>query len=220
MLDHYIQTPIDGIYLSDEEIREELDTIILGAHDTTKSTLAFSMYVLAKYPEVQQRVFEEVKEVIGEDLNRDLNDRDIVHLPYLEAVLKETLRLYPPVPFVGRKLDSEITVGGYTFPKDADIVISPFLAGRNSKYFEDPLVFNPDRFLGLQKTPQGFISFSVGARKCMGGNIALMLLKIIIAKLVVNYKISSVKGHEDVTLSVELILGPLDGIYLNIEKRE
>ena len=220
MLNHYIRTPIDGInFLTDEEIREEMDTMILGAHDTTKSTSAFIMYNLAKHPEVQQKVFEEISLLLGDDKERDLNERDMIHLPYLEAVIKETLRLYPPVPYLGRKLDSEITVGGYTFPKDADIFISPFLAGRNPKYFNDPLNFNPDRFYGVKTPPPGFIPFSIGARKCMGGHIALMMLKILFVKLLVNYKFSPVKGHEEVALSMELILGPSDGIYLNIEKR-
>lgn len=219
MLNHYIQTPIDGKYLTDEEIREELDTMILGAHDTTKSTSAFIMYNLAKYPEVQQRVFEEATALLGLDITRDLNEKDMIHLPYLDSVIKETLRLYPPVPYLGRKLDSEITAGGYTFPKDADIFISPFLAGRNKKYFNDPLVFNPDRFHGVTTPPPGYLAFSIGARKCMGGHIALMMLKIFIVKFVSNYKISPVKGHEEVVLSMELILGPLDGIYLNLEKR-
>ena len=144
----------------------------------------------------------------------------MIHLPYIEAVIKETLRLYPPVPYLGRKLDSEITVGGYTFPKDADIFISPFLAGRNSKYFDDPLRFNPDRFLGVKTPPDGFISFSVGARKCMGGQIALMIMKIIVAKLALKCKISLSEGFENLTLSMDLILGPVDGIYLNVQKRD
>ena len=79
MLDHYIQTPIDGInFLTDEEIREELDTMILGAHDTTKSTAAFVLYNLAKHPEAQQKVFEEATLLLGNDIKKDVNERDMM----------------------------------------------------------------------------------------------------------------------------------------------
>lgn len=219
-LNYYIQTPIDGVnYMSDEEIREELDTMILGAHDTTKSTFTFIMYNLAKFPEVQQRVFDEVKAFLEHDPKRELNEKVLANFPYLDAVIKETLRLYPPIPYLGRKLDTEVRTGGFTFPKNADIAISPFLAGRNKKYFADPLVFNPDRFYGIETQPLGYMPFSIGARKCMGGKLALMMLKIIIAKIVFNYKISLVPGHEGMVLSMEVTLGPLNGLYLNIKRR-
>lgn len=219
VLNHYIQTQVDGQYLTDEEIREELDTMILGAHDTTKSTTAFIMYNLAKHPEIQQKVYDEAYLLLKDDVNIDLDTEDLLRMPYLDSVIKETLRLYPPVPFVCRKLDSEITTGGFTFPKNVDVFISPFLAGRNSKYFDDPLVFNPNRFYENKSPPPGYIPFSIGARKCMGGGIAILILKIIISKFVIRYKTTIDKGHENVALSMDLILGPVDGIYLNIHKR-
>ena len=220
MVDHYIQTSVDGVHLTDNEIREELDTMILGVYETFKSTTAFVLYNLAKYPEVQQRVFEEASVVIGDNIKKDLNEKDTTHLTYLEAVIKETLRLYSPVVYVGRKLDSEVRTGGYTFPKNAEIAISPFAAGRNPKYFNDPLIFNPDRFLGLKTSPDGFIPYSIGTRKCKGEKIALMMFKIMITKILLKYELSPVKGHEDVDLTLNLVLSPLNGIHLNVKKRQ
>lgn len=220
MLDHYIKTSVDGVYLTDNEIREELDTMILNVYETTKNTAAFVLYNLARHPEVQQRVFEEASAVIGINIKRDLDEKDMTNLTYLDAVIKETLRLYSPVAYIGRRLDSEVRTGGYSFPKNAEIAISPFVAGRNPKYFNDPLSFHPDRFLGLKTSPDGFIPFSTGTRKCKGEKIALMMFKIMISKILLNYELSPVKGHEDIDLSLNLVLSPLNGIHLNVKKRQ
>lgn len=215
-LNYYIQNKVGPTFLTDEEIREEINTMIFGTHDTSKSTFAFLLYNLAKYPEIQQKAYEEIVLEVKDEIIQP----ELLQIPYTEAVIKETLRLFSPIPHLCRKLGSELTIGGYTFPKGAEMAISPYLMGRNPKYFKDPLTFNPDRFHGVDVAPEGFIPFSIGARKCIGGKIAIMSLKNTIAMFLKSFKIALPKDSEEMTVYAELSLKPLNGILLNIEKRQ
>lgn len=217
IINHYIKNIVDGRLYTDDEIRVEMDTMIFGVHDTSKTVIAFTLYLLAKHPEVQTKVFEEVKQFLKPGV--DVTEEDLCEFIYLEAVLKESMRMYSPVPYVARKLTSEFTIGAYTFPKDAEIVISPFLMGRNPKYFKDPLNFNPDRFVDIDSTPLGFIPFSIGARKCTGSKVIIRVLKVLLARLLLKYKFSLIAGFEAVEVVTEIILKPTDGIILKLDSR-
>lgn len=217
IINHYIKNEVDGRLYTDDEIRVEMDTMIFGVHDTSKTVIAFTLYLLAKYQDVQTRVYEEVKLFLQPGV--DVTDEDLYKITYLEAVLKESMRLYSPVPYVARKLSSEFTTGGFTFPKDAEIVISPFLMARNPRYFKNPLTFDPDRFIGIDTPPLGFIPFSIGARKCTGSKTIIRILKVLLARLIMKFKFSLIPGFEEVEVVTEIILKPKDGIILKLESR-
>lgn len=110
-LDMLLQATVDGRPLTDVEIREEVDTFMFEGHDTTTSAISFLMYRLAKHPEIQQKVYDELKAVIGEDVNEPFTLSKLNELHYLELVIKETLRLYPSVPFFGRKILENSEIG-------------------------------------------------------------------------------------------------------------
>lgn len=110
LLDVLLQSTIDGKPLSNMDIREEVDTFMFEGHDTTTSGIAFCMYNLAKHPEVQQKAFEEIRNVIGDDVNKKVTQKDLNDLHYLELVIKETLRLYPSVPVFGRKISENVEI--------------------------------------------------------------------------------------------------------------
>lgn len=105
-----LQSSIDGKPLSNLDIREEVDTFMFAGHDTVSSGSSFTLYNLAKYPEIQQKAFEEMRQVFGDDRQRAHTLKDLNELRYLELVIKESLRMYPPVPFIGRKLTKDIVV--------------------------------------------------------------------------------------------------------------
>lgn len=113
LLDVLLQSTIDGKPLSNMDIREEVDTFMFEGHDTTTSGIAFCMYNLAKYPQVQQKAFEEIRNVIGDDVNKKVTQKDLNDLHYLELVIKETLRLYPSVPVYGRKISEDVEISKY-----------------------------------------------------------------------------------------------------------
>ena len=112
-LDVLLQATIDGKPLSQEDIREEVDTFMFEGHDTTTSGISYCLYLLARHAKVQQRAFNEVIEVLGEDREKPVSMRDLQDLKYLEAVIKESLRMFPPVPMIGRQITEDTKIGWF-----------------------------------------------------------------------------------------------------------
>jgi cytochrome P450 family 4 len=191
---------IDGKLLSNDEIRHEVNSTIFGSHDTLRTTLSFVVYNLAKCPEKQQKVFEEIYEIIGKDRERDIDESDLSQMHYTEAFIKETMRLYSTFPYIGRKVSTEVTAGGYTFPKDAEIAFAPYLMGRSEKYFKNPLKFDPNRFLQKDSDPEGFVQFSLAPRKCIGRKYSFTVMKMFISKIVTSFELLLPKHHEKLIL--------------------
>lgn len=121
---------------------------------------------------MQQKVFEEINEKLGEDLSKPITMKDLNSLSYLELVIKEVLRLYPSVPFFGRKIHENVTIGEVTIPDHTTVIISPFFMGRDPLLFHKPLIFDPMRFdveTTSEKTnPFAYVPFSAGSRNCIG----------------------------------------------------
>jgi cytochrome P450 family 4 len=213
-LNQIFKNIFEGDDLSDEQILGEMNTNIMSLHDSVKSATSFVHYCLAKYPEMQEKVFEEVSQLGGEISETDLDEMKFTH-----AFIKEALRMYAPVSFYTRKLSLEVTAGGFTFPKDTEVMFSPFLMGRNVKYFSDPLKFDPNRFLELKSDPPGFIPFGLAPRKCLGVKVAYIILKISIIGVLKNYKLTLPKESEELELNIDLTLSAKNGIKLNFEPR-
>lgn len=110
LLDVLLQSTIDGQPLTNLEIREEVDTFMFEGHDTTTSGISFTLYCLANNPAVQKKAFEEIYNVIGEDMQKPLTLKDLNDLNYLELVIKESLRLYPSVPIYARKMKENVEI--------------------------------------------------------------------------------------------------------------
>jgi cytochrome P450 family 4 len=213
-LDIFFKLKIDGNFLTDKEILNDMNALTLALHDTLKSAISFIHYCLAKYPEMQQKVFEEVSQ-----LGDEIEESELDEMKYTHAFIKEVLRMFSPVSFFVRKLSSEVTAGGFTFPKDVEVIFSPFLMGRNPKYFSDPLKFDPNRFLELKSDPPGFIPFALAPRKCLGMKIAYIIMKIAIVGVLKNYKLSLPNESEELELNLDLTLSAKNGINLNFESR-
>jgi cytochrome P450 len=217
-LDRMLTTPIDGELVTNTEACFFVN-FVLFVHDTMHSSMNFLLYNLAKHPEVQEKVFQEAKEVLGHDFRGEITEKDVNQFHYLEAVIKESLRLFPPVPFVARILSSEKKIGSFIFPKGAEVYLSLYAMMRSSKNFDDPLTFNPDRFYGVEKMPLSFSSFSIGARKCPGGRIAINVLKIVVTKMLTRFKIKPADGQPELRVSSNLFIKSRDKIWAILEER-
>jgi cytochrome P450 len=215
----FLDVEIDGKLLADKNVRFDLNAAIFGTYDTLNPGISFALYCLAKYPKEQQKVYQEMNEILGNEINQEISERHLNKMTYTHAFLKETLRLYPPVPYLSRKISSEITTGGYTFPKDAEIIISPYLMGRNPKYFKDPLTFDVKRFIGSDSDPPGFIPFSLAPRKCIGIKFAYNTMKIFVVKVLSKFEVSLPENQYKLKLSINPTLTSEKDMIVNVCRR-
>lgn len=113
LLDILLQSTVDGKALTNEDIREEVDSFMFAGHDTTSSGITFTLYCLAKHPEVQQKVIEEIQEVMGKDIKKPITLQMLNELHYMDLVLKEVQRMFPSVPLIGRAIDEDVEISKF-----------------------------------------------------------------------------------------------------------
>ena len=168
----------DGQPMSDEEIRDELMTMLFAGHETTASALAWSFYWLHRLPEVGQKCQTELN-----SLPDNAEFTTIAKLPYLNAVVSETLRLNPVVVFVGRQLKEPFELMGYQLEPGTSLLPSIYLTHQREDIYPEPKKFKPERFLERQFSPYEFLPFGGGNRRCLGYAFALFEMKLVLATI-------------------------------------
>ncbi|XP_075215349.1 cytochrome P450 4C1-like isoform X3 [Lycorma delicatula] len=173
--------------LTFDDIKEEVDTFMFEGYDTSSAAISSAIFILGHNPDIQECLFEELDEVFG-DSDREVTMEDLNRLSYLDRIIKETLRLFPSVPCIIRKLYSDLDLGheGYIIPATTNVVVLPYTLHRNSKYYPNPEKFDPDRFLPeeVQKRhPFAYIPFSGGPRNCIGQKFAGIEMKVVLSSI-------------------------------------
>lgn len=184
-----------GERMTDLQLRDEAMTMFLAGHETTATNLTWTLYALSQHPEVERRLRAELREVLG---GRTPGVEDLGKLEYLDRVLKESQRMYPPVPMVARNALEDVEVGGYLVPRDAYVILSTWSAHRHPDFWENPDAFDPDRFLPerFEAVPRhAFLPFSLGQRKCIGDRFATMEAKLLLAMIVQRVHLSLKDNH-------------------------
>uniref|UniRef100_A0A914XXN3 Cytochrome P450 n=1 Tax=Panagrolaimus superbus TaxID=310955 RepID=A0A914XXN3_9BILA len=205
--------------LDRDGLQEEVDTFVFEGHDTTSAAMNFFLHLMGANPEIQERVHREIDDVIGDSV-RDLTFDDIGRLRYLEACLKETLRMYPSVPMIARQCVEDTKVGNHILPKGTGVVIIASMVHRDPRYWDNPEIFNPERFLDSElKHPYAYIPFSAGSRNCIGQRFAMMEEKCIIARILREFKVQSSVRTDQLRIAAELIIRPMHGNYIKFERR-
>ncbi|KAF7279572.1 hypothetical protein GWI33_007034 [Rhynchophorus ferrugineus] len=220
-LDLLLEARIDGEPLSLRELRDEVNTFMFEGHDTTATTISFCLYLLAKHPSVQEKVLEEQYALLGDDLKGvKATYANLNEMKYLEMVIKETLRLYPPIPFVGRKLTNDVEFNGTIYPKDMNILLFTYYVHRQAKYFQDPEKFNPERFAySERKIPFAYIPFAAGSRNCIGQKFAMLEITSALSKIVRNFELIPAIPKHDLEITTELVLVSKNGMRIALKKR-
>ncbi|CAG9854570.1 unnamed protein product [Phyllotreta striolata] len=219
-LDLLLRSTIDGKSLTREDIREEVDTFMFEGHDTTSSAIGFALYSLANNPLVQQKALEEQMEIFKDLKNARATMADLQNMKYLELVIKETLRLYPSVPILGRRVKKEFEWENSIFPKDVHLALFTYGCHRSDKNYEKPLEFIPERFLEMDGTnPFKYVPFSAGPRNCIGQRFALLEMKSTISKVLRNFKLLPANPNPELMLVPEIILVSKNGINVCLKKR-
>lgn len=222
-LDLMLESTYSGANLTETEIKEEVDTIMFEGHDTTAAGSSFVLCILACHPDIQERVYAEQKQIFG-DSNRSATFADTLQMNYLERVIFETLRMYPPVPAIAREVQENVRLASkpYTIPAGSTVVIGTFKIHRRKDIYENPDEFNPDNFLP-EKTQNrnyyGFIPFSAGPRSCVGRKYAIIKLKILLSTILRSFKVTSSCTEADFKLQADIILKRTDGFRIRLDPR-
>ncbi|XP_023239646.1 cytochrome P450 4c3-like [Centruroides sculpturatus] len=208
--------------LSEEDIREEVDTFMFEGHDTTAMGISWSLYLLGLHSDIQEKVYQELQEIFGEDMDKSITTDELKRMKYLECIIKETLRLYPPVSVILRKNPSDMKVGNYILPANSSLAVNIYGIHHNPTVFENPEVFDPDRFLPEnceKRHPFAFIPFSAGPRNCIGQRFAMLEMKTILANVLRHFRVKSMDHRDKIFESGDIILRPKFGIRMTIKKR-
>lgn len=183
----------DGSAMSDRDLRDELMTLLAAGHETSATALAWAFTCLAKNPEAQARAHEEVDRVLGGGAADDVVTK--AELPYLDAVIKETMRIHPVVYAVGRVLQKPRTIGGWDLPAGHAAILSIYLTHHDPALWPEPERFVPERFLGTQSgpgnrvTPYTYFPFGGGVRRCIGMAFAMYEMRIVLAEALRRFRI-------------------------------
>ncbi|MEL1253331.1 cytochrome P450 [Flavobacterium sp. DGU38] len=180
-----------GDGMSVEQLIDEIKILFIAGHETTANALTFTLQLLGSHSDVQQKVFEEILKVQAESENIV---EQLQKMTYINAVLNESMRLYPPAWITDRQNVEDDAVGEFNIKKGTLIGVSFYELHRNPKYWDNPDQFNPDRFLGEQKkqSMQYFYPFGAGSRMCIGAGFAIYEMCLVIAHIIRRYKITSV----------------------------
>jgi cytochrome P450 len=209
----------DGSRMSDRQLRDEMVTLLLAGHETTAVALTFCFYLLATHPEADARLAAELDEVLA---GKPPTTGDIPRLRYTEWVVKETMRLYPPVPNVGREALEDCEIGGYHIPKGAQIALVQWMTHRDKRWFgEDADQFRPDRWdndLARRLPRCAYYPFVDGPRICIGMHFAMMEAVLILATVASRYRLELVPGYTLKILS-SLTIRPQGGIPMILHDR-
>lgn len=221
ILSSFLQT-IDedtGQGMTDTQIRDSLMGLFIPGHETTAILLTWLSYILAKHPEVQEQVYQEVVTAWQTD---DVTFDSLKHLQYTGQVIDETLRLYPPVwSLFMREAVEPIQVGDYTIPKGAIIIISPWVLHRQPNLWDNPNEFKPERFApdNASHHPFAYLPFGGGQRICLGSHLALMEVKVIIGKLIREYTFELADPNKTDDFIPRFTIHPKDGMPIRLKKR-
>ncbi|WP_372366129.1 cytochrome P450 [Candidatus Uabimicrobium sp. HlEnr_7] len=204
----------NGNGLSEKVLRDQLLTLLLAGHETTASALAWAFYWIHRDPQILDTLSCELQPFCN---NFDIES--ITKLPYLDAVCRETLRLYPVIPAVGRLLQRPMSIMGHTLPAKTNVVLSIYLMHHRPDLYPESHLFRPKRFIEREYNSYEYIPFGGGARRCLGIHFAFYEMKIVLAYILLHFqlKLRSNKPISAVRRGVTFLPG--GGVPMVIEKK-
>lgn len=204
----HAKDPDTNFAFSDDELRDEVLTMMLAGHETSAHTLTWIFGLLAKHPEVQEKLYNEIQSSENAD-----------NTPYLKLVMNEAMRLYPAFPVLSRKTAVDCQLGDYKIPKNTNVVIPIYVMQRHADNWENPSEFIPERFNDpLAEKSYAFMPFSRGPRRCIAELFAMTEMSIIVVNLLKLYKIEL--NNNTLPEEVAFVsLKPIDGMKLKLFRR-
>jgi cytochrome P450 len=209
----------DGSQMSDRQLRDELVTLFLAGHETTAQALSFTFYLLARHPAAAACLAAEIDEVLEGRLPASA---DVPRLRYADWVVKESMRLYPPAPNIGREALCDCEIGGYHIPRGAQIALVQWVVQRDPRWFDDPDSFRPERWDNdlARRLPRGaYFPFGDGPRICIGNQFAMLEAILILATVVQRYGLELTPGYK-LEIFPSVTLRPRHGVSMIVHRRQ
>jgi cytochrome P450 len=199
--------------MSDGLRRDQLLTMLIAGHDTSTALLAWALYLLGKHPWAQEKARKEVEAAFG---RKAPNDAGLSELNFLEQIIKETLRLYPPIHVGNRIVKKDLEFMGYTIPQGRRLMVSIYATHHDPLRWKDPKTFDPGRFApGNKPVPYSYLPFGGGPRNCIGSAFAMYEVKVVMARLLQKYRFTL--KREQVSLHMGATLEPSPGVFMEVE---
>jgi cytochrome P450 len=209
-----------GEGMTDDQLRDEVLTMVSAGHETTANALAWTFHLLAGAPEAQDRLHAELDAVLAE---RPPTLADLPRLTYTEAVVKESMRLLPPVWMIARSVEAPTTLGGFTVaPPRSMVFLCPWVTHRDPRFWPQPMTFRPERFLDeaeVEARPKyAYFPFAGGPRVCIGNAFAMMEAKLLLAAIARRFQLATLPGHP-VVPEPTVTLRPRYGLKMILSRR-
>lgn len=222
MLDVFLDNHLSKPSYTLKEFEKDVTSIMFAAADSTAAALSWTLYLLGLNPEKQAKLHQELDDAFGRGFDRELSLRDLKQLPYLECCVKESFRLCPPFPMIGRLLDEDLVFDGHTVPAGTTVMVDIHSLHRDPDHFESPDEYIPERFLpqnARKMHPFSFIPFSGGVRVCLGQRFVMPEIKILLAKLLSKYSVEATVPLAQVEPAYEVVLKARGGLRVWFRKR-
>lgn len=207
-----------GGAMSDKQLRDEVATLLTAGHETTSLTLSWACYLLARHPEVAERICAEIQFLNG----RAPAYEDLFRLKYTRNVIEEIMRLYPPVWVLSRTPVEDDEIGGYRIPAGSEILIFPYITHRHPKWWTDPDKFSPERFSPENSSGRpryAYLPFGAGPRTCVGLNFAMTEIQVVLALLLQRFRLEPTSENDTVRLDPSVTLRPLPGVRVRLSRK-
>ncbi|WP_439026845.1 cytochrome P450 [Haloarchaeobius sp. DT45] len=208
----------DGRTMSDEQLRDEVMTLFLAGHETTALSLSFTFFVLAQHPDIEQKLVAELDETLD---GQPPTVADLADLPYLERVVKESMRLYPPVHAIIREPTEDVVFDGYRVPAGSPISMPQWTVHRDPEHYDDPMAFRPDRWTDdfEDELPRyAYFPFGGGPRRCIGDRFAMMEARLVLARILQAYHLELV-SEPSLDLAASITTRPVSPIEMRVHER-
>ncbi|XP_038213694.1 cytochrome P450 4d2-like [Zerene cesonia] len=221
LLDKFLLSKLlNGEPIPEDMINEEITLVCWTGHYTTTMTMAHTLYCLAKHPEVQNRVLEEQKSIYQKDIFKKPTNHELTEMKYLEAVIKESIRVIPTVTKIGRQLKNDLKFkDGRVVPADTTLVVFYEAIYQDPKTFTEPEKYNPERFFSPMHN-HAFVPFSAGPRNCIGFRYAWSAMKATISNIIRRYELTLGGPGTEPQFAYRIITESKNGIHLKLRKRE
>lgn len=204
---------------TEDALWNHVTTMLLAGYETTASVITWGSYLLARHPEVSEELARHIHAVVGD---RGLSHEDLADLPFLTAVIKETMRLYPPAWIIGRRALDPDVIEDMEIPAQSVVAVSPYTLHRHPRYWDQPEVFEPRRFMNdeaeRRREPFSYIPFGAGPRTCIGSNLALIEAPLVIGRVVQRYRMT-LENEGRIAPRGIFVLVPSEPIRMRLTRR-